>query len=452
MKNLFYLSLACLFFLFSCKKDDPVKTPDQENSETISGVINESMTLKADVKYLLKGQVYVKNNSVLTIPAGVTIEVEKVDDPASKSALIITKGSKLVVSGTSDLPVVFTSAAASKAAGDWIGIIVLGRAPTNLAAAHISGLPSSADTEFGSTISDDNSGSLQYLRIEYSGGLNPAQEEEWAIDMASGLSLMGVGSGTLLEHVMVSNSRDDGFQFVGGTVNGKYLVSYNNVDDDFDFDRGYRGKLQFLLGYKKEHSTIPMRAHGMESLNDIDASPLEPYTRPVISNMTIMGPPAISTDLSNLGQGIYIRKNTRFYVRNSIVAGYCNGGLMLCPKTKPLLIKSLGSQFKYNLVNSDVPNREYTYDNGGAGLNVTPDAEIAAYAAANQNTTISPLDQLHLKSLSSAYPNLTPEAEAPALSGANFDDAEYDAFFMKVSFRGAIGTDNWTIGNWTNWK
>ena len=192
MKNLFYLNLAFLILLFSCKKDDPVKTPDQVNSETISGVISESMTLKADVKYLLKGQVYVKNNSVLTVPAGVTIEVEKADDPAAKSALIITKGSRLVISGTADLPVVFTSAAASKSAGDWIGIIVLGRAPANLAAAHVTGLPSSADTEFGSTISDDNSGSIQYLRLEYAGGLNPAQEEEWAIDMASGLSLMGV--------------------------------------------------------------------------------------------------------------------------------------------------------------------------------------------------------------------------------------------------------------------
>ena len=466
MKKLLYLPLIFLFFFFSCKKDAPLDIPNEDipkpvTNETLSGAITESRTLKTDVKYSLKGKVYVKNNAVLTVPAGVTVEVEKADNPADKSALIITKGSKLIINGTSDSPVIFTSTAASKAPGDWIGVIILGRAPTNLADAHIMGFPSSVDTEFGANFPDDNSGSIKYLRLEYSGGLNPAQEEEWELDMASGLSLMGVGSATHLEHIMITNSKDDGFQFVGGTVNAKHLISYNNGDDDFDFDRGYTGKLQFLVAYRTEHSSSVIRGHGMESLNDKGASDVQPYTRPIISNMTIVGPADINSELTNLSQGIYIRRNTRFLVRNSIIAGYTNGGLMMCPKTRPLLVNNQGSQFKFNLVNADVPERAFTYDNGPTGIVIVPDPEVAKYAvetanfgkqAVNQNVIVQPIAELKLKNLSSAALNLTPLDGASALTGSDFSDPEYSSFFTSVSHRGAIGTQNWTLGNWSNWK
>ncbi|HUH33913.1 MAG TPA: hypothetical protein VLZ28_08155, partial [Daejeonella sp.] len=112
MKKLQYLSLIFMFFLFSCKKDNPIDLPEPVTNETISGIITENMTLKTDVKYLLKGKVYVKNNAILSVPAGVTIEVEKADEPANKGALIITKGAKLIIDGTADKPVVFTSASA----------------------------------------------------------------------------------------------------------------------------------------------------------------------------------------------------------------------------------------------------------------------------------------------------------------------------------------------------
>lgn len=465
MKKLLYLNLACLILLFSCKKDDPTiepgPDPQPSKNETISGNISESMTLKTGVKYLLKGKVYVKNNVTLTIPAGITIEVEKIDNASEKSALIVTKGSRLQIDGTADRPVVFTSAAASKAPGDWIGIIILGKAPTNLDAAHIRGLSESVDTEFGGNAADDNSGSIQYARLEYSGGLNPEMEEEWELDMASGFSLMGVGSGTTVEHVMVSNSRDDGFQFVGGTVNAKYLISHNNGDDDFDFDRGYTGKLQFLLAHRLNHSTRVIRGNGMESLNDKGASEVRPYTRPVISNMTILGPAAISTDLTNQSQGIYIRRNTRFVVRNSIIAGYSNGGLMMCPKTKPLLVNNAGSQFKFNIVNADIPERAFTYDDGPTGIIIIPDPVVARYAvettniekeAVNRNAIVDPIGELKIQDLNSSTPNLLPLAGSAALAGADFSDAEYSSFFTNVAFRGALGTENWATGNWINWK
>jgi hypothetical protein len=461
-KYLLVISLISgLFFSSSCKKDKSPSSP-QILTETLSGDISQDLTLDPKITYLLKGKVFVKGNAILTIPAGVTVEVEQAGDPASKSALVVSKGAKLNVNGTADMPVIFTSAAASKSPGDWIGIVLLGKAPTNYLNAHVKGLSESADTEFGGTISDDNSGSMKYLRVEYAGGLNPAKEEEWELDMASGLSLEGVGSGTEINHIFVGNSRDDGFQFVGGTVNAKYLISYNNGDDNFDFDRGYVGKLQFLIGYHKSGPVNAIRGNGMESLNDKNASDILPYTRPIISNMTLIGPEG--TDLStNQSQGIYIRRNTRFLVRNSIIAGYSNGGLMLCPKTKPLLLNNAGSQFKFNFVNSDDPARAFTYDNGPSGIDINPDPQVAAYAtemeditiekpSVNKNRIVAIISDFKFKGLYISTPDLTPEASSSELNGADFSDPEYAGFFTQVVFRGAMDVNNWASGNWVNWK
>ncbi|MDB5012608.1 MAG: hypothetical protein JWQ25_810, partial [Daejeonella sp.] len=387
------ITIALATLVFSCKKDDP-QIIEQKDPIVLSGDITTSTTLDANEQYTLKGKVYVKNNVTLTIPAGTIISVQATDVAADKGALIVTRGSKISINGTSGSPVVFTSNAATKAPGDWIGIIVLGKAATNGANGllNISGFANSADTEFGGSADDDNSGSIKYLRVEYAGGLNPAMEEEWALDMASGLSLDGVGSATTLENVMVKYSRDDAFQFVGGTVNGKYLIAYNNGDDNFDFDRGYRGKLQFIVSYRSTASTVAIRANGMESLNDKDASDIMPYTRPVISNMTNIGPSA-DQPATDQSQGIYIRRNTRFNVQNSIIAGYSDGGLMLCPKTKPLLINNLGSLFKYNLVHSDDPAKAFMYDNGPSGVLIQSDPQFAVFAfqtgAAIENPSVN---------------------------------------------------------------
>ena len=471
MKNIFKSVLipilALVIGLTSCKKDSTItidQNPSPENL-ILSGEIKSSMILKENSIYILKGRVYLTNNSVLTVPAGTQILVESASTVASKGALIVGRGSKLNINGTKEKPVVFTSAATSKAPGDWIGIIVMGKASTNGPGGmlNLSGHTVSNDTQFGGSDDTDNSGSIKYLRIEYAGGLNPAQEEEWELDMTSGLSLNGVGSGTTIENVMVKHSRDDAFQFVGGTVNAKYLIAYNNGDDNFDFDRGYRGKLQFIVSYNPTGSTVAIRANGMESLNDKDASEAMPYTRPVISNMTILGPQGTDTDMTHQSQGIYIRRNTRFSVQNSIIAGYSNGGLMLCPKTKPLLVNNQGSEFKYNIVNADTQTRSFTYDDGPSGIIIIPDPEVAAFAiqmqdnliqkqALNKNKIIG-TTELQLKNLYASTPDLSPVAGSPALSNANLSGADFSTFFTAAAHLGAVGTDNWTAaGAWVNWQ
>jgi hypothetical protein len=465
-KSMALVALLCGALFSSCEKNTPPDpTPEEKQTVVLTGDITTDTELDPKNNYLLKGKVFVKNNATLTIPQGITVLAEANAAASDKAALIITRGSKINVNGTSDQPVVFTSAAADKAPGDWIGILVLGKAETNgdNRKLHVSGFQSSADTEFGGTTNNDNSGSIKFLRIEYAGGLNPALEEEWALDQASGLSLNGVGSGTLLENVMIKYSRDDAFQFVGGTVNGKYLVAYNNGDDNFDFDRGYTGHLQFLISYRTVPSAVSIRANGFESLNDQAASDRTPLTRPVVSNMTIVGPRE-DQPLTDQSQGIYIRRSTRFNIENSIVAGYSNGGLMLCPKTRPLLTENKGSVFKFNLVNADEAGRAFTFDNGPSGVIIVPDTEVATWAVINEpgqfkvpslnkNAIAANLADLKLKALYLADgPDFAPAEGSPALTGADFSDKDFAAF-AKVSFRGAVGpSDTWVAGAWLNWK
>lgn len=471
------MTLLCATSLFSCKKDQEEFIPGPgKQALVLSGEITVNTTLTPDNEYVLKGRVFVKNNVTLTIQAGTTVLVDPADKMEDKGALIITRGSKLDVNGTNENPVVFTSSAESKAPGDWVGVVVLGKAATNGPGGvmHVAGMPETPDTEFGGTENDNKSGSIKYLRLEYTGALNPANEEEWAIDYASGLMLGGVGSGTLLENVMVKHSKDDGFQFVGGTVKGKYLIAYDNGDDNFDFDRGYTGHLQFIISFRPSASKVGIRANGVESLNDKDATAILPYTHPVISNMTIIGP-GENQSKEDQSQGVYIRKNTRFSIQNSIIAGYTYGGLMLCPKTKPYVVDNAvndGSQFRYNLVHADDAPWAFNYDSGPTGVVINPDNDVAKWAVQpsasreknrlNSNDHITDFSQFMFASVyTNAAPDFTPMAGSPAFKETNFTAQINNGTGLvrvfenmeRVNFRGAMDVDRpWAkASNWANW-
>ncbi len=456
---------AVMLFAACSKKDDvtitpPPPPPPPRTVEAFPSTITSDVTLDASKDYNLTGQVYVKNGATLTIPAGVTVYMAKSDDAANKSVLVITQGAKLNVNGTEEKPVVFTSGATNKAPGDWGAIVILGKAPTNVVTGNVPGLASSADTKYGGNVSTDNSGSIKYLRVEYAGGINIGAEEEWDIDKVSGLVFASVGSGTTVDHVMVTNSRDDGFQFIGGTVNATHLIAYNNGDDDYDFDYGYQGRLQFVISYRSAiNATHALRANALESYNDKWPTTNEPFTRPVISNMTIIGPQGSEASPTNINQAVYIRKGTRFVMENSVIAEYTKGGLMVCPKTRIPWVQNTGSLFRYNLVHSDTASRTFSYDTGAdpAGFyGVNGDAILKDFAlnSVNQNQLITSSADLKLTTMySSNGPNLTPAAGSPALSGAVFTDADLSTFFTVVPYRGAIGTNNWAAAsNWAVWK
>ncbi len=460
MKKAYLLCSVAVIIFAACKKNSDVTftpLPPAIIIDTLPLVITADLTLNANKSYVLNGQVFVKNNATLTIPAGIIVSVIKNDLPANKGVLVITEGSKLIVNGTEDKPVVFTSAAVNKAPGDWGAIIILGKAPTNVVAGNVAGLTVSDDTKFGGTISDDNSGSIKFLRLEYCGGINPEAEGEWLVDKASGLCMASVGSATSIDNVMIVHSKDDAFQFVGGTVNATHLIAFNSGDDDFDFDLGYTGKLQYIIAYRSQlSSTHSLRANGFESYNDEVPTLNAPLTRPVVSNMTIVGPEGNLPTTGHINQGVYIRKGTRFVMQNSIIAEYTKGGLMVCPKTRPVLLFNTGSLFRYNLVHSDTAAKTFSYDHGSETIAYAdPELEIFALNATNKNQMFTSSGDLMLKTMYSTIgPDLSPATGSPALSGANFDGVDYVGFFnTSIAYRGAVGPTNWAAAsNWAVWK
>ena len=307
-------------------KFDPKNEAYPATTETLSGNITASRTLDASKVYLLSGFVYVKTGVTLTIPAGTIIRGDK----ATKATLIITKGAKLVAEGTISKPIVFTSnlPVGSRAAGDWGGIILLGKAQNNIpgglgtieGGVNVASDPVGTG-EYGGTIATDNSGILKYVRIEFPGvAFQPNNE-------INGLTLGSVGSGTMIDYVQVSFSGDDSFEWFGGTVNGKHLIAISGTDDDFDFDNGFVGKMQFCVGQKDPKIADQAgQSNGIESDNSATVFVSSPRTQPLISNMTLVGPVANLAALATVDakheNGNLWRRGSKMILGNSIFIGF----------------------------------------------------------------------------------------------------------------------------------
>lgn len=282
-------------------------------SETqLCGNLTAPKTLTKDKVWLLRGLVTVKAGTTLVIEKGTVIKGES----GSKAVLLVEAGAKIVAEGTADEPIVFTSQAEPgvRRAGDWGGVVVLGRAPVNVPGgkANVEGfLKSAQGTEYGGTDPEDDSGVLRFVRIEYSGILL-AQDNE-----VNGLTLAGVGRKTKIDHVQVRHTLDDCFEFFGGTVDAKYLACQHNEDDGFDFDLGYQGRLQFLvLQQDPQHVG---EDNGFEIDNDDKGTANEPFTSPTVYNATILGKNA---DVDNVQYGMLVRRNARGTYRNIVFSGF----------------------------------------------------------------------------------------------------------------------------------
>jgi len=273
--------------------------------------------------YLLSGYVFVNDGVTLTVKPGTIIRGDK----TSKATLIVSQGGKLVANGTATEPVIFTSnqPVGSRAAGDWGGVILLGKAPINPiggTATIEGGVGLSA--VYGGTDAADNSGSLKYVRIEYP-GIAYATDNE-----INGLTFGGVGSGTTIDNIQVSYSGDDSYEWFGGTVNCKHLVAIAGVDDDFDTDFGYSGMIQYAVGLRHpliDDQSASGTSNGFESDNNAAGDAVSPYTSAILSNVSEFGPLATSTTtISNhFGRAMHIRRNSKLQVYNSVFAGWKTG-------------------------------------------------------------------------------------------------------------------------------
>ncbi len=417
-------------------------TPATGQIITVSGDITADTKWYSAAKYLLSGYVYVKNNATLTIEPGTLIKGVS----GTKATLIIEKGSKIMAQGTATNPIVFTSdkPKGQRAYGDWGGIVICGQAPTNKRDGGIANngvAEGGIGSTYGGTNAADNSGMLQYVRIEFPGiPLTATANSE-----INGLTLYSVGSGTTLDHIQVSYSGDDSFEWFGGTVNAKYLVAHRGWDDDFDTDNGFVGKIQFFVSLRDPAVADQSQSNGFESDNDADGSTTTPVTAPIFVNGSVFGPLATTTTTANslYRHALHLRRGTRTSVYNSVFAGWPFGmfidgakGDSPAQATNNVLQieKSVMSGMTTNFVTTHLANSEAWYLDASRG---------------NELKATNDLLQL-TNPFNLTAPNFLPAAGSMLLSGASFTNSRLtDAFFTQVAYRGAFGTTDWTTG-WCN--
>jgi len=298
---------------------DPENTVYPTTSLTLSSDITTNTTLSGSV--LLQNKVYVTNGATLTILPGTVIR----GDLSTQGTLIITKGCKIIAEGTETQPIVFTSneSVGNRAEGDWGGLVILGQAINNQpgGVANIEGIAPTSNTEYGGSNDNDNSGSLKYIRIEFAGiPLAPNKE-------INGITFGSVGKETQVDYVQVSFSGDDSFEWFGGTVDCKHLIAYKGIDDDFDTDFGYRGRVQFALSIRSNSMyDAAGDSNSLESDNDATGSSNQPQTAAVFSNLTLVGAKGDGTTVLPVGEtfakAFRIRRNSSISVFNSLIIGW----------------------------------------------------------------------------------------------------------------------------------
>lgn len=296
-------------------------------SQTVPGAvalpeaINGTRVLSADTIYQLSGTVKVMPGGLLSIPAGTLILGNA---EVSRSCLQIENGGKIYARGTAECPIIFTSAKpqGSKQPGDWGGIIILGNAVIN-ATGGTATIEGGTGGAFGGIDNSDSSGVLSFVRIEY-GGIAFSSA---GADRINGLTLAGVGNRTVINNIQVSYGNEDGFEWRGGAVNTTNLISFGNVDDDFQTGLGYTGRMQYLFAMRDSvRYDTTGRSNGMESENDATASARTPLTLPIVSNMTLAGPFRDENQpTGQFGSGGHWRDNSRYALFNSVLVGWQEG-------------------------------------------------------------------------------------------------------------------------------
>jgi hypothetical protein len=329
--------------LIGCDSDSTgPNPPTQPNLEptVISANIISDRTLHADTVYTLRGYVRVSNGATLRIEPGTRIEG---DYDVFASSLFIERGAKIIAEGTADAPIVFTSQrpAGQRAPGDWGGLVLIGNGIINRTAPVIlEGTENFTSVEggpvnyAGGSDNADSSGSLKYVRIEFAGHEVATNAELNSLTMAA------VGSGTTIEHVQVLAGLDDGFEWFGGAVDAKYLVSYESGDDHFDASEGYSGRVQHMIAFqsktlvpRQDAGSVASDPQGIENdgcagQNCAQGENSQPYTTPVFANFTLVGPGANRTT-SGGEIGMMLRRGTGGHYVNGVVARFTRAGASL---------------------------------------------------------------------------------------------------------------------------
>lgn len=450
MKTAKYLACGLLAAGSSALAQKPIKVLNQA-ALNATGITQ----LDRDTVYHLSGRVFVGQSAVqpqeLRIESGTVVKGLAGDD-ANASVLIITKWGKIQALGTAAQPIVFTTVNDNENdptdlgpydRGMWGGVILLGNAPISEGTSFIEGISAEPRAEYGGSVADDSSGVIQYVSIRHGGKIIGAANE------INGLTMGGVGSKTVIDHVEVFANNDDGFEWFGGTVNAKYLVSAYGNDDAFDFDFGYRGKLQYGFAIYHAANNDPSGNQAIEgdgySVPIAGTTDTTKFSKPRWSNMTLIGngnPQTLSTatDLA-----FRLRDGTAGDFKNFIIKDWrLNAGRfelqgsLACDAVCQINRDSLnfeGSVF-HNIGNYTGNLISVLVGGWGAdsvnAKNVYGDPALLGVGV--QRNSVDP---------------------RPAPGGLAFTTPHYqmgDPFFDNVTYAGAFGSENWMTGWTATWQ
>ena len=401
-----------------------------------------NVTWTADNTYVLAGLVFVDDGATLTIEAGTVIKGQP-GQGENASALVVARGGKIFAEGTAANPIIFTSTADDvtdpgnlplDARGLWGGVIILGKASLNSSPGEtpIEGIEVTETRGlYGGSDDADNSGVFRYVSIRYGGTDIGAGNE------INGLTMGGVGSGTVIDHVEVANNADDGFEWFGGTVNASHLVVTTVGDDAFDYDEGWRGKGQFWFALQASDTGNRAGEHD----GGTDPEDGTPYATPTIYNVTYIGSGADGDNGDN-DVVLKFRDNAGGQYHNSIFTDFVGEGVDIEDLDS-------GEDSRSRLEAGDLLlacNIWWGFGSGNTFEAVAPDDWTREHLMANGNEVVDP-QLTGISRTNDGGLDPRPMPGSPALSGAA--SPQGDGFFQAVGYRGAFDADNLWVAGWT---
>ncbi len=424
-----------------------------QNTVVVTANVTANTTWTRTNTYLLDTKIYVTNGATLTIEPGTVIKGRPKANPVDATALVIARGAKINAQGTATNPIIFTAESdllngnlTQSERGLWGGVVILGRSRLNTASGqgNVEGIPTTEPLgTYGGTDDDDNSGVFRYVQIRHSGAIVAANVE------LNGLTMGGVGRGTTIEYVDVYAGNDDGYEWFGGTVNTKYLISSYNDDDNFDWDEGFRGKGQFWFAVgASDKGNQAMELDGGTSPEDG-----QPYALPELYNITLIGSGATSTNTAS--NGLIFRDNTGGKIYNMILHDYRNYAVRIETESAQsqdsakrlaagdlVLANSIFGSFGAGTTNTQMFTAPNATSGGAAPATNYTVEHLTAAAQANRINTDPLLTGISRTRNKGLDPR--PAAGSPALSGARTPPA--DGFFNVTNYIGAFSTSNWAKG------
>lgn len=406
--------------------DEPTGTPgDCEENEEISGTIEADATWSCDK--ILSGIVTVSDDAVLTVSPGVTVRGK------SGSALVVAQGSRLEAAGTKEAPIVFTSSQeeGKRAAGDWGGIVLLGRASTNFqgGVGQAEGLEENA--AYGGDDPAYNCGTLKWLRVEFAGFELTTDNE------LNGITFYSCGTGTTVDYIQSHMGQDDGIEMFGGGFDAKHIVITGANDDSIDIDQGFTGSLQYVLIQQDPD----VGNYGFEISNqdvNLDASP---RTTPKLANVTFIGTGAVNDTKS---AGIKLKEGAAGEFYNAVFTQAYNAQVELTEE--PTEAQADAGAIKFG----NVAFFQNSLKDSGAGVYVVSegsDFDLEAFVEAASNNVLVDTDP-KFGDIGWGVLNVVPVDGSPLL-GAGVAAPGFEA----TDYIGAVkdAASDWTQG-WTNWR